>query len=69
MAATSWEYGTYAPKGSTCNRCKREVGPLERVRRGYETGSDPGLPAHVIYQHTGSRCVVEEPTDQTTAKK
>ncbi|MEU2506880.1 hypothetical protein ABZ621_19515 [Streptomyces sp. NPDC007863] len=69
MATTTWEYGTYAPKGSTCNRCKREVGPLERVRRGYEAGRDPGVLANVVYTHTGNQCTPDEPAGQKAAKK
>ncbi|MFF6789157.1 hypothetical protein ACVW0K_004109 [Streptomyces filamentosus] len=69
MAATTREYGTYAPKGSTCNRCKREVGPLERVRRGYEAGGDPGVLAHVVYTHTGNQCAPDEATGQKAAEE
>ncbi|RSS50547.1 hypothetical protein [Streptomyces sp. WAC01280] len=47
------EYGTYAPKGSTCLVCKREITGSERVRRGYlrpEGGGSGDMTA--VYHHS-----------------
>ncbi|MEW2418570.1 hypothetical protein AB0953_33485 [Streptomyces sp. NPDC046866] len=45
----TWEYVTYAPRGSTCSACLREVRAMEPVRRGaFERA--PGNPV-VVYRH------------------
>ncbi len=50
------EYGTHAPSGHRCRRCARPIRPDERVRRGFVSGTDPGVRANVVYRHTGMTC-------------
>ncbi|WP_282696233.1 hypothetical protein [Streptomyces sp. CC208A] len=50
------EYGTHAPAGQACHRCKQPIRRDERVRRGFVTGTDSGAPANVVYRHSGIQC-------------
>ncbi|MFI8371168.1 hypothetical protein [Streptomyces sp. NPDC085466] len=50
------EYGTHAPSGHMCRRCEQPIRRGERVRRGFVTGTDPGVLANVVYRHTGAVC-------------
>lgn len=50
------EYGTHAPAGHKCHRCGKPIRRDERVRRGFITGTDSGVLANVVYQHSGTTC-------------
>ncbi|KUL31335.1 hypothetical protein [Streptomyces regalis] len=50
------EYGTYAPKGSTCLVCKQEIKRSERVRRGYLRPEGEGSNDMTAVYHHSPKC-------------
>ncbi|AZQ73241.1 hypothetical protein EKH77_20295 [Streptomyces luteoverticillatus] len=46
-----WEYVTYAPHGAKCSVCRRDVKPLDPVRRG--TIQQAAGPPVAVYRHAG----------------
>jgi hypothetical protein len=65
--ATRAEYGTYAPRGETCRKCRQPFTPLEPCRRS--AANEKSGSAGVVGQYEHHQCPIEAASRRRKVRK